>query len=179
MTSPNEIVAVERYHPFLRLIHWLVAVLVIAVVPMGLVIKFLKDEHKPIFYNIHESLGFIILWVMLLRLVIKLIVKRPADVAMPALFQKTANYVHFALYIALILQPISGFLANSARGFQLSLFGLVDIWSPLGKSDGLGPVFGTMHIVLGYAIIVLFLLHLGGVLFHHLIRRDATLYRII
>ncbi|HUG60510.1 MAG TPA: cytochrome b/b6 domain-containing protein, partial [Methylomirabilota bacterium] len=149
------------------------------VLPFGAVIKFVKDDVKLTFYMIHESFGFLILWLMLARLTVRLLAPPPPKPPMPAILARTATAVHWALYAALIAQPIIGFLTTNAFGFPLDWFYLVEVWSPVGKNDTLGLLLKSVHITLGYTILVLFALHIGGVLFHHVLRRDATLYRMI
>ncbi|MCQ0989404.1 cytochrome b [Jiella marina] len=168
----------ERYRPAARALHWLIALLVLVVWPFGMVIEFIKDDTKLVFYLVHESLGFLVLWLMLARLAVRLIFPPPPHPPMPALQARVATIVHILLYVALIAQPLIGFLATNALGFPLDWFGLVTVWSPLGKSD-IGWTLLGIHEVLGWSILVLFVMHFGGVLHHHVIRRDPTLYRMV
>jgi cytochrome b561 len=179
MVHSSSVASAGRYNPVARLLHWLVAVLVLVVFPFGAVIKFVKDDVKLTFFAIHESLGFLILWLMLLRILIRWLAPPPPEPPMPAIFTRTAAVVHAGLYLVLVLQPLFGFLTTNAYGFPLKLFGVIDVWSPIGKNDTLAPIFKSVHIGLGWALLVLFLLHIGGVVFHHVIRRDATLYRML
>jgi cytochrome b561 len=179
MAAPHLLPTVDRYNPVARLLHWAVAVLVIVVLPAGFVIEYIKEDSKLIFYGIHESLGFLVLWLMLVRLAVRLFFPPPPPVPMPILFERTAAVVHGLLYVALIAQATLGFLATNAFGFPLKWFGLVEVWSPVGKDDALGRTLIGAHSVIGWTILVLVVLHLGGVVFHHVIRRDATLYRMI
>lgn len=166
------------YHPAARILHWIVAVLVLVVWPAGFVIEFIKDDSKTAFYLVHESFGFLILWLMLARFAFRLIVPPPPEPAMPLWQKRLAETVHWLLYAALILQPIFGFLATNAFGFPLDWFGVLTVWSPIGKSD-LAPTLMTVHVFLGWSILVLFCLHIGGVLHHHVLLRDQTLHRMI
>ena len=179
MAHPSLVAATERYNAPARLLHWLVAVLVLVVWPVGAVIKFVKEDVKLTFYMVHESLGFVILWLMLARLAVRLIAPPPPEPPMPAIFVKTAGVVHGLLYLVLILQPITGFLATNAHGFPLEWFWTFPIWSPIGKSPDIAPTLSFVHVVLGWSVLVLFALHMGGVLFHHVLRRDTTLYRML
>ncbi|EAU42426.1 probable cytochrome b561 [Fulvimarina pelagi HTCC2506] len=167
-----------RYAPTARVFHWIVAVMVLVVWPFGMVIKFIAEDSKPIFYLLHESFGFLILWIMLARVAVRLVRGAPAHPPMPEWQRRLADTVHVLLYVALIAMPIFGFLATNAFGFPLSLFGLIPIPSPVGKNDALAGIFMTVHVTLGYTILVLFLLHMAGVLQHHVLKRDATLYRM-
>lgn len=167
-----------RYAPASRVFHWVVAVMVLAVWPLGMVIKFIAEDEKMTFYLLHESFGFLILWIMLVRLAVRLVRKAPAHPPMGLWQKRLADTVHGLLYVALIAMPIFGFLATNAFGFPLELFGVIPIPSPVGKDNALAAIFMTVHVTLGYAILVLFLMHMGGVLQHHVMKRDATLYRM-
>ncbi|ODN70988.1 cytochrome b [Methylobrevis pamukkalensis] len=171
--------SIERYAPAARILHWLVALLVLIVFPLGVVIDFVKEDVKLTFYLLHESFGFIVLWLMLARVAVRLIYPPPPHVPMPKLQQRVADTVHIGLYVALIVQPLSGFLATNAHGFPLSWFGLVDVWSPIGKSPDIAPILSVVHYVTGWTILILFCAHFGGVLYHHVIRRDETLGRML
>lgn len=167
------------YHPVSRILHWLTVLLVLTVLPIGVVIEYVKEEHKTAFYLIHESFGFIVLWLMLARAAARHIWPAPPNAETNPTLHRVATFVHGALYAALILQPVFGFLATNAFGFPLELFGVIPIPSPIGKDPELAPYLMGVHIFLGYSILVLFVLHIGGVLYHHVLRRDATLMRML
>ncbi|WP_246659089.1 cytochrome b/b6 domain-containing protein [Rhizobium sp. FY34] len=119
----------QRYPGAMRAMHWLVAVLVLATWPLGMVIKFVRDDVKLGFYLLHESLGLIVLWLTLVRIGIRLtseVPKSPVDGALAMI----AHAVHLSLYLMLIVMPVSGFLATNAHGFPLVWFGIVPVWSP-------------------------------------------------
>lgn len=169
---------VPKYSPASRMLHWIVAMLVFLTWPLGLMLDFVKDDVKLDFYLVHESLGFLILWIMLLRVGVRLFTPAPRSTA-PAVERIAAHMVHGLLYLFLIIMPVSGFLATNAHGFPLQWFGLLPIWSPIGKSPDIAPTFSTIHEWSAWIILALFALHMLAVIFHHLIRRDATLYRIL
>ena len=167
-----------QYPGAMRILHWLVAVLVLATWPLGMVIKFVRDDVKLDFYLLHESIGFIVLWVMLVRIGTRLTSHIPkSTVADP--MAPVAHAVHGSLYLMLIVMPVSGFLATNAHGFPLIWFGLVPVWSPIGKAPDIAPILSTLHQWSAWILFGLFALHLGGVLYHHVWRRDDTLSRIL
>lgn len=169
---------VAKYSRISRVLHWIVAMLVFLTWPMGLMIGFVKDEVKLDFYLVHESLGFLILWVMLMRVGARLYTPAP-PIQGPAIERIAAHTVHGLIYIFLIIMPVSGFLATNAHGFPLQWFGLVPIWSPLGKSAQIAPFLSAIHEWSSWIVLGLFALHIVAVIYHRLIRRDATLYRIL
>lgn len=178
-TCPSEaVIRVERFPATSRILHWIVAALVLAIWPLGFFIKFTKKEATLDFYMVHESLGFLVLWIMLLRVGNKLLVKAPhADG--PAIERMAASTVHGLLYLFLIVMPVSGFLATNAHGFPLVWFGLIPVWSPLDKTPDIAWTLSSIHAWSAWILLVLFALHIGAVLLHHVIKRDNTLYRIL
>ena len=169
---------VPSYSRVSKALHWLVALLVFVTWPLGLMIGFVKDDVKLDFYLVHESFGFLVLWAMLLRVGFRLVQPAP-PVERSALQRIAAHTVHWLLYVFLIIMPVSGFLATNAHGFPLQWFGVVTIWSPLGKSPEIAPTLSAIHEWSAWIVLGLFALHILAVIFHHLIRRDATLYRIL
>lgn len=178
MSSAQNLEADQRYAGRLRLMHWLIAGLVLATWPLGLMIGFVKDDVKLDFYLIHESLGFLVLWLMLLRIGARLTSRTPLIEA-PPMEKALATAVHGLLYVFLIVMPVSGFLATNAHGFPLKWFGLFTVWSPIGKSPDIAPLFSAVHAWSAWILLGLFALHFAAVLFHHVVRRDRTLYRIL
>ncbi len=172
------VIRVAPYSARSRLLHWVIAILVLATWPLGFFIQFTKNEVMLDFYLIHESLGFLVLWLMLLRVGNRL-VARPPHADGPAIERIAATTVHGLMYALLIVMPVSGFLATNAHGFPLVWFGLLPIWSPLGKAPDIAWTLSTIHTWSAWTLLVLFALHIGAVLLHHVIRRDNTLYRIL
>ncbi|MEP3045497.1 MAG: cytochrome b [Roseibium sp.] len=167
-----------RYAKPSRLLHWAIAALVLLAWPLGLMIGFAKKDVVLDFYLVHESLGFLVLWLMLVRVGNRL-VSRPPHHDGPLIERVAAHTVHSLLYVFLIVMPLSGFLATNAHGFPLKWFGLVQVWSPIGKSPDIAPTFSAIHEWSAWILLGLFALHIGATLFHHMIRKDNTLYRIL
>ena len=179
LTQPSHTtIQVERYPATSRVLHWIIAVLVLITWPLGFVIHFIKNEHATTFYTLHEGFGFLVLWLMLVRVGNKLLTRAPA-VHGPRIEQIAAHSVHGLLYLFLIIMPISGFLATNAHGFPLQWFGLFEVWSPIGKSPDIAGFLSGIHYVSAWVILGLFGLHMGAVLMHHVLRRDETLHRIL
>lgn len=168
----------NRYAAPSRLLHWAIALLVLLTWPLGLMIDFAKKDVVLDFYLVHESIGFLVLWLMLIRVGNRLITKPPHQDG-PAIEQFAAHTVHGLLYLFLIVMPVSGFLATNAHGFPLKWFNLVQVWSPIGKSPDIAPIFSAVHFWSAWILLGLFAIHMGAVLMHHVIRKDDTLYRIL
>lgn len=163
--------------------HWITAVLIIAAVPTGAVIQHVKDPSKMAFYAIHESIGLLVLVLALLRLAWRLTHPVPPHAGVPPWMRRVAGAVHFALYAAIILQPLLGFFATNAFGFPMqgatAFMGLIDIPKFMEANTPLAEWLLMFHVWLGWTIAALVVLHVLAVVHHQAIRRDGTLLRMV
>lgn len=167
-----------RHRPALRALHWAIALLVFMVWPLGMSLDAFEGELKLNLYVVHESGGFLVLWLMLVRVGVRLTGPVRPDERRD-IFWFMAMVVHTLLYVALIVMPVSGFLATNAHGFPFSFAGIIPIPSPIGKAPEIAPIFSAVHFVVARILLVLVVLHLAGVAFHVVIRRDGTLRRML
>jgi cytochrome b561 len=172
-----------RYGLAHRIIHWLTVLAVLAQFVLGLWMTQFEpanEDFKFLLYDIHENVGFTLLPITLLRLWLR---RRNPPAALPAgtpaLIHFAANANHAALYLALIGMPILGVLATTAWGFPFAWFGIVPIPSPFGKSEFWAPIFSYAHWLGAIALGLAILAHIGGALFHALIRRDGVFQRMV
>lgn len=172
-----------RYVATARILHWTSAALVLTLIPVGLWMVYLEpaeEQAKLRLYNIHESLG-VTVWVLALW---RLRVRRrtpppPLPAELPVPMRLAAHATHVLLYALLLTMPVVGFLATNAWGFPLRWFGLVPIPSPLGANEALAPLLSLLHWWGAALIILLIGAHVGGAMFHHFVRRDDLLGRML
>lgn len=162
-------------------LHWLVVLLLLATAVLGLVMDEMRfSPTKVQVFALHKSLGLTVLALMLLRLLWRLVGGRPAALAGSARWQSaTATITHWLLYAALFAMPLSGWLYNSASNFPLRWFGLFTVPPLTGRDQDIKEFAHDAHEMLFWVIVVLVLLHAGAALFHHLVRRDETLDRML
>jgi len=176
-----------QYTTVAKWFHWVTVVLMAVALSFGFVIKYIKSEPfsvKLAFYAIHESAGLTILFVAIARLVWRrLHPPPPLPEHIPAAMRRAAAAVHHALYALLILQPLVGFFATNAWGFPMqgatAYLGFIDIPAVIGETQWLARILSSIHTVFAYAIVVLLAAHVGGAIYHHAIRRDGTLMRML
>lgn len=175
--------SVLRYAASSRWLHWLTALLLAVIIPVGIWIGFFEpadQDFKLRLYNLHESLGVLVFVLVLMRIVNRhRTPPPPLPDDMPGLMRMAAHATHIGLYALLILMPLTGFLATNAWGFPLSLFGVLPIPSPLGKDEAIAKVLSLLHLCGAIAIGLLILGHLAGVVHHTFIRRDGLLRRML
>lgn len=172
-----------RYSGVARLLHWIIALGIVAVATLGVWIAFFEpkpDAFKFRLYNIHESIGITLLVLTLIRLAWRVgHPPPPITPPLPAPLAFAAHATHFGLYALLIAMPVVGFLGTNAWGFPLSWFGLIPLPDPIGRHETLAPIFSTLHFWMALAMGALLFAHIGAALFHHVIRKDDTLRRML
>jgi cytochrome b561 len=172
-----------RYTGVARLLHWLTVLAVLAIAAVGLWMTFAEpaeEAFKLRLYNIHESLGITLLLVTLLRLFWRWRhppPPLPADLPVP--MRLAAHATHLALYALLLAMPVVGLMATNAWGFPLTAFGILPIPSPIGPDEALAPRLSWLHAMLALALGGVAAMHIGAALFHHVIRRDDILRRML
>ena len=176
--------AAESYNTVSKWFHWITVGLLAVALPMGFVIKHIKDSDKMPFYAIHESAGVTILLVVVARLLWRLQhPPPPLPESIPRAMRTAAAVNHWLLYAALMVQPILGFIATNAWGFplrgQTAYLGFIDLPKVMEKNVPLAEAVQAAHNVLGISIVVLLVLHIGAAIFHQAIRRDGTLLRMV
>jgi polyisoprenoid-binding protein YceI len=115
-----------------------------------------------------------------LRIFWRLINPMPTAAKHTPLWQKSAAKIaHYALYVLMIIMPLSGWLMSSAAGFPVSVFGLFTLPDLIAPNNGVRMLMEQVHTLIAYAIIALVSIHILAALKHHFIDKDNTLRRIL
>ena len=163
-------------------LHWTIAALVLLVqVPAGITMVW----HGPglvqnVCYDIHKTNGIVIFLLAIVRLSWRWsnpVPLLPAD--MPGWQIKLARTTHALLYLVLFLMPVTGFLYTAMAGFPVPFFMLVNLaqWVPVNKP--VAEVFKYAHLILQFVLYLTVLLHVAGALYHHYVRKDGVLRRML
>jgi cytochrome b561 len=148
------------------LLHWAVVVLVLFQLAFGEAIETLVDAGREsavlssttvLMGNLHIYAGVLVLLLTLARVVLR--VNRGVPVAGDggrSLADRIAGIVHGAFYGLLLLAPVSGLVAYYAL-----------------------PEMAGIHKLAKPAFLVLIALHVGGALWHQLVRRDGLMRRMV
>jgi cytochrome b561 len=163
-----------------RTLHWASALLVATLFGLGLYMTRLDfSEWKVRVYSWHETIGVCVFVLTVLRLAWRLYSPPPPLPPAPWIEHFAAHATHLFLYAALFVQPILGWLGSNAFGFPILWFGIVPLPDPIGKNEDLGRALLTAHSILGHAMLLAVLAHAGAALFHHFVRRDSILARML
>jgi cytochrome b561 len=171
----------DHYPATSKLLHWLVATCVLITAPVAIAMtRIAEGPTQDALYNLHKSLGVLILILMVLRLINRLVAGALAAEEKIEPWQKTvSSIVHTSLYVLLLAMPVVGYIANSAYGTSTPFFGLFNVPAIIGKNEELATQLFTIHRWVGWLVILLVLTHISAALYHHFIRGDVVLKRML
>ena len=173
----------ERYALIQRLLHWLIALIVLGMLISGwIILEFgRKDLPKGVYsqiYDLHKSAGVIALALMLVRVAVRLVHGAPAPHPVLTSWQRTlSSFVHHSFYLLLIIQPILGLIGTWTFPAPVPILDALGIDNPFSKDRDLSGTLFYLHEIAGKALTALLLLHLCGA-FMHIFRRDGVFRRI-
>jgi len=162
-------------------LHWLVALLLLALFSVGLYMTGLKlSPQKLQIYSWHKWAGVTVFLLVLVRLVWRIGHRPPAQPAGTPHWQRlAAEGTHHLLYLLMIAIPLSGWLMSSAKGFQTVWFGVLPLPDLLAKDKALGDLLATVHQALNYTLAGLVLIHAAAAFKHYFVDRDDVLARML
>ena len=159
-----------------RLFHWGMLLLFIGIISVGLYMTDLPlGPRKLKVYALHKSIGLTLLGLAVLRLLWRLGERRPALPPMPAWQVRAAGAMHVLLYALMFAIPLSGWLYNSAAGFPLQWFHLVNLPALAAADPALKATAKEIHEAGVATLLVLAGLHAAAAFKHHFVDRDNTL----
>ena len=172
---------VLQYATGSKVLHWLIAVLVIGMLAGGFFMDDLPATIKPVVYMIHKSIGLTILGLMLIRLVWIIQNGKPRlPESVTRLERVASRAIQHTFYLLLILMPLSVWVLSNAANRPPVYFGLVLMPFPgISPNESLANFMGLCHEIMAYTLIVLIFLHVAGALKHHFIDKDVVLRRML
>lgn len=127
----------------------------------------------------HFQFGAIALLLTLARVLWRLPQALPAIHPEPPAWQDLAGRaLHVLFYVLLVVLPVTGIATLQARGNEVVLLGLV-VPAPFAPDPLRQQALKEVHEFLGNAMIALIGLHVAAAAYHHWVRRDDTLRRML
>lgn len=171
----------DSYGSVAKFLHWLIALLIIALLCVGLYMTDMEntpDKFKV--YGLHKSIGITVLALATLRLLWKTRNIAPLlPASMRAIEKFLAHAGHLALYVFMLLMPLSGWMMSSAAGFPVSVFGLFTLPDLVPPDNAMKNVYRAIHEYSAYALMALIALHVLAALTHHFYYKDNVLTRML
>lgn len=185
--APRALVA--RWSAPSRLFHWVMAFAVLGTTALMYYSQIyeamaLEDPAARARYGellrVHKSLGLLVLFLVGVRFAWNRYRPRPPlpDTLNPAQ-RRLARGTHHLFYVLMLAIPLLGWFASMAYGGRTHFFGLFELPVLVGKNVDAAVVYRDWHIWLGWLLFAVLALHLAAALWHHFVRRDATLARML
>lgn len=140
--------------------HWLIGLMVIALIIFGLMSAGMGDDpQRREIIAMHKASGVIVLVLAFWRVAWRLRQGFPEPTEGHPKWQiSAAAAMHWFLMIAIILMPLSGLLWSMFGGRDVSVFGIVTI-PGLAENEGLSDAFQTFHRLFSKVLIAAILGH--------------------
>lgn len=178
-----------HYNAIAKILHWLMAITIIALIIAGKVMTDLSssDPMKFQLYQLHKSAGLTILLLTLTRIGWRLLYTPPAlPASMPAWERYAAGSTHLAFYLLMLAIPLSGWVmtSTSSSGVPTLWFNIFEVPALPGltgseEMEDIHDAAEETHEFLANMTILLLLLHIGAALKHHFWNRDDVLKRML
>jgi cytochrome b561 len=86
---------------------------------------------------------------------------------------------HGALYLLMVIIPLSGWLMSSAKDVPTVWFGVLPLPDLLARDKELGKQLTELHFALNISLMLLIAVHTTAALLHHLVLKDDILRRML
>ena len=170
-----------RYSKTAMLLHWSLAFALAFQIGLGWQFDSLQRGTNLFeLYQLHKSVGILILVLSLARLVIRMGYSRPEPLADAIWSRWAAKLVHGGFYLVLIGGPLTGWLLVSSAKIAVPtvLFGILPLpHLPVGSAAH--GAAEALHSQLAWLAIVLLLLHVVGALRHQFFKDEDILQRML
>lgn len=156
--------------------HWVIAVLMFCLVPIGLFMAILPEgaPERAGFVGAHQSLGLTVLLLVIGRIGWLILSPPPSALAeLTPVERRASRTVHLGLYLALLAFPISGFLLSQGPSIDFYGWAIKQVGEP-GLSEVALAIHGWVMPIMFYAMLVL---HIGAVLKRHFGEQDKPAVR--
>jgi cytochrome b561 len=167
-----------QFAAFSRLLHWTMAAMLLTQLCIGVaMVVSLANYH--VLVSIHRPLGVTILILVVIRFVNRQLTSLPPFPATMSRAERlAATASEYAMYGLMFVQPLVGWGMLSAARYPIILFGPLHLPFVLPHDAMLYAVLRKAHTILAYLFFLMFLAHIGAILFHTLIVRDGILKRM-
>jgi len=159
-------------------LHWATAFLVFANFILSQVWDWFAKPTKGFLEDTHMSFGVLLTLVILARLVWRWLPGHQVAAVEAGWMRIASKVTHYSLYAMLVAEAALGFVFRWGAGRPMALFG-----------TGIPPLIAKMprpvnrqlrefHEWIGWAIVIVALLHAAAALYHHYVLKDRVLARM-
>ena len=169
---------VTEYSLISKLLHWTSAIILFVQIPLGFYLVDLDFGPERLnIENIHVIIGLSMFYLVILRLINKIIIPLPKLEPSVFKWQKfLAKSNHLLLYVTILSITISGIFKKLFNGETLVIF-FREI--KIVENFEVADFFYDIHIYSNYLLITLIVIHILAVIVHKLFFGDNLLKKIL
>lgn len=161
-------------------LHWLTAIVILTIWFIGSSISSDAESGSQATLHLHTSIAitaYLLLWA---RIIWRFKVGHPGPLPeQTGVFHTIGKYAHYVLLGAIAAMLVSGPLMVWSRGAEIHVWDWFTIPGPFGESMTLFTFTHTVHVWCSRVIIILTILHLGGVYKHAAFNQDGTFGKML
>jgi cytochrome b561 len=171
----------QNYDGVAIALHWLIGAALLAQIVFGFFLDDIAARGTPQragVINLHKSVGIVLGLAIVARLGWRLLHKPPRLPDSIAQWQRSAARVsHRALYVCMIVMPLSGYVGSNFSKYGVKFFGIdLPPWAP--ESKAFYSLLGAIHYATAVLLCALIAVHVIAALKHLLVDRDNVVSRM-
>ena len=173
---------VNSYNKTAILLHWSVAIILIAQFLIGLdMVDIPKgpDSSRAFWFNVHKSVGILLGCLILFRLYWRFRSEVPEMPASSARWERvTAKLSHMTLYLCMLIMPISGLVGSLFSKYDLVFVG-IKIPKLFEHDAFIKELMTNTHQWTAYIFLVIICIHILAAVKHLVVDCDGIFERMI
>jgi cytochrome b561 len=170
----------EAYGSLSKVLHWTIVLLIL---PQYFLVEAAEELpnglEKLQIMTWHKSLGMLVLLLALVRIAWKVMNKGVPGPIGNAWQRKAAAAGHGLLYLLILAQPLTGWIASSTANYPVTLFGWFQFPALVGENHDLHELMEEVHEVLFFTLLAVAAIHVAAALYHHFVLKDGVLRRML
>ncbi|QIS22259.1 cytochrome b [Nocardia terpenica] len=177
-TVRDEVARPVRFGVTARILHWLMAVAIVAMIFVGGALVGSYGDYGRLL-TVHKTLGLVILVLAVIRIGNRVLHRPPRRHDPLSRSERlVANGSELLMYALFLAQPIVGWCLVSSSGIPIHVLGGLRIPAIVPTDAQLYATLRTVHALLAYALLAAFTAHICAVVFHALVLRDTLIRRM-
>ena len=161
-------------------LHWLTLLLIAAAFSLGLILEDMAlSPLKLKLYAWHKWIGLLVLALLPLRMMLRYLDPLDRIGELAPWEARLSSLVHGLLYLLMFMAPLLGWLHSSASGFSVVWFGVLPLPDLVEKNKAVAEILKELHGGAVYVLVSLVALHALAALYHHHVRKDQVLARML
>src|SRR5262245_39508323 len=177
MANQDGVQSNTRYGELAQTFHWVTAALVLVAFIYGpggsetRVYSSARDFDR----QLHETLGLTVFALVTLRVIWRILDKRPDPPEIARWMDLVSKVVQGALYLLMFILPITAVTGAWLESHPLTLLSGLEIGPKVAAAHYIGSRIAVLHTWLGDAIMWFAGVHAAAAIFHHIMLRDGVL----